>query len=54
VKVAESNGPEFNQTMKDYIASSKPGDRIVVTDIFAFVETQGNRQIPAAAVFEVK
>lgn len=54
VKVAEANGPELNQLMRDYISSARPGDRILITDIFAFVESQGLRQIPAAAVFEIK
>lgn len=54
VKVAEGEGPVFNSTMKEFILSSKPGDRIVVSDIFAYVENEGTRKIPTAAVFEVK
>ena len=54
VKVAESTGPDFTSQMKEFIKIAKPGDRIVISDIFGIVETEGKRQLPAAAVFEVK
>jgi len=54
VKMTEADGPLFNSSIKELIMTSKPGDRIVVSDIFAYVENEGNRKIPVAAVFEVK
>jgi len=54
VKVADAQGPIFNASIKELIQTSKPGDRIVVSDIFAYVENEGTRKIPVAAVFEVK
>jgi len=54
VKVAIGNSADVSRWIKLYLSDPKPGDKIVVSEIFAYVENEGVRQIPTAIVLIVK
>jgi uncharacterized phage protein gp47/JayE len=54
VKVAETNGNSLSNQMRSFIENPQPGDRIIVSQIFAHVSGEGVRQIPTAIVFVVE
>ncbi|MBC8343033.1 MAG: hypothetical protein ISR55_03250 [Bacteroidetes bacterium] len=54
VKIAETTGNELSLKMRTFIENPKPGDRIIVSEIFAYVNGEGFRQIPTAIVFVVE
>lgn len=53
VKVVETLGPELSATMKNLINNPKPGDKIIVSKIYAVVNDSEERQIPTAIVLFV-
>lgn len=54
VKIAETTGNALSLQMRSFIEDPKPGDRIIVSEIFAYVNGEGIRQIPTAIVFVVE
>ena len=54
VRVAETKGNILSQQMRTFIEDPKPGDRIIFSEIFAYVTGEGVRQIPTAIVFVVE
>ena len=54
VQVAEAFGSLLSSQMKGFLSNPQHGDRIIVTDIYADVNGEGLRKIPAALVFIVE
>lgn len=54
VKVTHGAGVFLNQVIKQQSINPQPGDKIVISEIFAYVENEGVRQIPTAIVLVVK
>jgi len=54
VKVADAKGAYFTDRMKNLVANPASGDRIIISEVYAKVENEGERKIPAAIVFVVQ
>jgi hypothetical protein len=53
VKVVETLGPELSLNMRDLINNPQPGDKIILSKIYAVVNNSEERQIPTAIVLFV-
>lgn len=54
VRVIHGNGSFIDQKMKSYFINPESGDKIIFSEIFAYVENEGVRKIPTAIVLVVK